>query len=65
MSCKKDLNVLLDRARSQGCTITLRRNGHYRVCLPNGSIMFCSQTPSDFRAIHKIRAHLRREGLKL
>jgi hypothetical protein len=58
----KDLGYLLDRARKQGCTVTLRNNGHYKIDTPHGPY-YCSRTPSDWRVLMKIRKDLAKRGV--
>lgn len=62
MTINRDLRDLLAEAEKDGCTVERRRNGHLRINTPNGPV-FCSSTPSDFRAVHKIRRDLRAKGV--
>lgn len=58
----KDLREILRRAQKQGCVVTERNNGHYRIDTPMGPY-YCSRTPSDWRVIMKIRKDLAKRGV--
>jgi hypothetical protein len=58
----KDLNAMLRLFERQGCAVTRRRNGHWKVIAPDGTPVYMSATPSDVRAIRKIKAFMRRHG---
>lgn len=53
------------RLRELGCTIQLRRGGHYRIDIPGGGIVFHASTPSDHRFEKNTLRDLRKAGLKL
>lgn len=55
----RELNDLLERLASEGWTISKGRK-HLRLRSPEGGLVFCSFTPSDWRAIKKIEADCRR-----
>ena len=40
--------------------ISVRGSGHYALDLGNGIVVFAAATPSDQRAIHNLRADVRR-----
>jgi hypothetical protein len=42
-----------------------RNNGHYLIQGPRKEKVYCSATPSDHRAIHRIKRDLSRAGLDL
>jgi len=44
-----------------GWSATLTRNSHIRLTHASGAIVFCAGSPSDVRAIHLVRAELRRQ----
>lgn len=64
MSNRSDVADLLAKAKEQGCKVEIRKCGHLKILTPKGPV-FCSQTPSDRRAIHKIRGDLRRAGVNV
>ena len=59
----RELESLLDLCRDNGCSVEQTKNGHWKVLPEKGNVIFISGTPSDFRAIEKIRSQLRRAGL--
>jgi len=61
----KDFRQLLTKVRESGCTIEVSRGGHYRITAPSGRFIFTSQTPSDVRALHRIRSNLRKIGVNI
>lgn len=63
MSDRSELRALQSYAERHGWTITKRRCGHLRWQSKTGAIVFTSSTPSDVRAVHKIRRDLVRNGL--
>lgn len=61
----RELDALLDICRVNGASVTKSKNGHWQV-LPadkNLGVITISGTPSDYRAIEKIRSQLRRAGM--
>ena len=60
----KPHKIFLKKLKNLGCTITVRKNTHLKIQLPNGNVVFCSNTPSDPRAQKNIIRDLRREGLQ-
>lgn len=60
----RDLRTMLDALAALGCPCSKRTNGHLRIDTPNGPV-FCSSSPSDHRALHRIRQDLRRKGVEL
>lgn len=65
MSNRSDVADLLRRAEEQGCTVTLRNNGHLKIMTPERGPVFCSKTPSDRLAIHRIRRDLKHAGVNV
>lgn len=62
----KQLRELLAQATAHGCVVSeRRRHSHFRIDTPGGGVVFCSATPSDRRAYHKIRSNLRQAGVPL
>jgi hypothetical protein len=63
----RELDALLDICRASGATVTRGKNGHWQV-LPadkKQGVITISGTPSDYRAIEKIRSQLRRAGMQV
>lgn len=58
------LRSLAEDAAKQGWRIFMRPNGHLRWESPEGAVVFTSATPTDWRAVHRVRADLRRNGYK-
>lgn len=59
-SSKRDIEQLLKVLRSQGCEVTLTRNGHWRVSRPGCNSVTVARTPSDPRALKNAKADIRR-----
>lgn len=51
-------------AQSLGWKITETGSGHMRWCAPDGTLVFTSSTPGDYRSLMNDRARLRRAGLR-
>jgi len=60
---KKVINDLMREAKRQGAEVSLTRNGHWRVRLPSGKVIFAPQSPSDYQSTWTVRRKLRRGGL--
>jgi hypothetical protein len=56
---------VLHLCEKQGCVVTLRNNGHYRIDLPNGKTVFCAATPSDHRGVKRTISRLRQYGMTI
>lgn len=56
----KELEQLIKVQRQDGWTIQLTNGGHYRWTAPSGNFFFSSQTPSDRRALQRIKQDIRR-----
>lgn len=54
------LRKLLDRCRELGASIDATANGHARITLPTGKVMFCAPHHSSSRLYRNIRAQIRR-----
>jgi hypothetical protein len=64
MSGKKDTEQLLRKLGKAGIRIEKRkRSGHWCVYCPNGEQYFLSSTPSDWRALRKIKNALGKMGV--
>lgn len=61
----KELRVIVDIAIAQGWAFEHRRNNHLVLISPTGEKVFTSSTPSDWRALMKIKAQLRRMGVNI
>lgn len=59
----RDMCPLAERARAQGWPVAWCPGGHLRWSSPAGALVYSSGSPSDWRAVHKLRADLRRHGL--
>jgi predicted RNA binding protein YcfA (HicA-like mRNA interferase family) len=57
---KHDLREVLVEAERSGWTVDHTRRGHLRLTHPNGALVYCSSTPSDYRGVKNLRALLRR-----
>lgn len=67
MSRKSDLSrrmrEVIEQAKAQGWTATLRKAGHWKLSSPGGKgSVFMSQTPSDWRAVKNNLSIMRRYG---
>lgn len=60
---KRDFKDLLEQAKRAGADVTLNGAGHYRVTAPGGEAISCAASPSDHRAVARLRSDLRRLGL--
>jgi hypothetical protein len=58
------MRQLLTKAEKAGCTVELRRAGHWKVTTPNGPV-FCAASPSDSHALKNTKAELRRRGVDI
>ena len=65
ISNNRELQKIMRVAVSEGWRLEKSNGGHIKWIRPDGFIYFSSQTPSDVRAIYKIRAALRKAGLTL
>lgn len=65
VTSNKDLRRLFRKLSDQGWEIVLRRAGHIKLIAPHGGCYFTGASPSDFRAIKKLTADLRRMGADL
>jgi hypothetical protein len=59
------MRQLLTKAEKAGCTVELRRAGHWKVTTPGGQAVFCAASPSDSHALKNTKAELRRRGVDL
>ncbi len=62
-----DITGLIAEARKQGFGVTRLRSGHLKLTPPSRAapLIIVSGSPSDYRALAKIRSQLRRAGLTL
>lgn len=61
---RSDWNQLLTRLRAQGWRVRYTKN-HLRLYGPEGQLVFCPASASDYRALRNIRAQLRNHGANL
>jgi len=59
----REFRPLVEAAVAQGWTVTPTKGGHLKFQSPKGDVVFAAGTPSDWRAMKNVRAHLRRAGL--
>jgi len=65
MGNRKELDKIIKAVVSCGWTVDKTKSCHYRFTAPNGDFFFTSSTPSDVRALHRIRSDIRKLGLDL
>jgi hypothetical protein len=65
LSPRPELRQLAARATRQGWTVRRTRGNHLRWESSFGAVIHSSITPSDGRAWRKVRAHLRRAGVRV
>lgn len=58
-----DLDQILREAEKQGCRIEQSKGNHWKIFVPNGSIIVTASTPSDYRSLRNTRARLRKAGI--
>jgi hypothetical protein len=58
-----DFTTILREARKAGAEISTRTSGHLRITAPDGRSITAARSPSDHRAVHRLRQDLRRLGL--
>jgi hypothetical protein len=61
----KEIKALVRLAQERGWSVTDTRNGHLKFQSPDGDIVFGPSTPSDWRSVKNMKAHLRRAGLPI
>lgn len=57
-----EYDELINELRRAGATVTRAGSGHWKISM-NGITVIAAKSPSDHRAIHNLRAELRRSGL--
>lgn len=65
MTSPKEIRRLLRLVEGQGCTTTKNKKNHWKVRLPDGSLVTFPGTPSDHRSMANAVALLRRKGLEI
>ena len=64
-----EIREMLRRAHEQKFRVTPTSNNHFRISTPEHyreqRCVFAPKTPSDTRGLHRVRAKLRRFGVKL
>jgi predicted RNA binding protein YcfA (HicA-like mRNA interferase family) len=61
----KEVGELVKAALAAGWQVVSTRGSHLKFTAPSGAIVFAGRNKSDWRAIHNIKARLRREGLEV
>lgn len=56
----KDARKIVEYAESKGFTASLTKASHIKLTHTSGAVVFCSGTPSDWRAKRKIEADIDR-----
>lgn len=59
-SKRKDERELRRLASDFGGQLLQTRNSHYGICLPNGEVVYCPSSPSDWRFRKNLLAQVRR-----
>lgn len=59
-SPNRDLQDLCVEAQAAGWRVDKTNGDHLKLTAPSGAFVFASQTPSDWRAVHHVRATLDR-----
>jgi len=67
MTLARDMQELMHRVRrTPGYTVRISKNGHWQVRdMDDHLLVTASSTPSDWRALKKVTAHLRQAGVPL
>jgi len=52
---------LLTEAAARGWNVKQTKGGHLKLTHENGGLIFCSATPSDFRAWRKLSSEIRKQ----
>ena len=65
MANRKELQQVIKVATKHGWIITLNKNNHYKWVAPSGAFFYSSSTPSDARALERLKRDLRRLGFDL
>jgi predicted RNA binding protein YcfA (HicA-like mRNA interferase family) len=65
MGNRKELNSIIKAVVAQGWTVEQTKSCHYRFTAPSGNFFFTSSTPSDVRALERIKSDIRKLGLDL
>jgi hypothetical protein len=65
MANRKELQVIIKVARTYGWSIDLTKNNHYKWISPSGAFFYSSSTPSDRRALERLKQDLRRLGFDI
>lgn len=63
MANRKELQQVIKVAQKQGWVIELTKKCHYKWTAPNGAFFYSSSTPSDSRALARLKQDLRHKGL--
>ena len=65
MGNRKELDQIIKAVISCGWSVEKTKNCHYRFTAPTGDFFFTSRTPSDIRALQRIKSDIRKLGLDL
>jgi hypothetical protein len=61
----REVRAILKVAQAKGCKAELRNGGHIKITAPSGEFFFMSQTPSDIRALARVKSDFKRIGIKI
>lgn len=64
MAARKDFQRVIREAQRQGWSVERTNGGHVRFRNPAGQSYFTGSSPSDFRAVRKLVADLRKMGYR-
>jgi hypothetical protein len=65
MANRKEMATIMKLATKHGWAIALNKNNHYKWTSPSGAFFYSSSTPSDRRALERLKSDLRRLGFDL
>jgi hypothetical protein len=64
MSLRKDMNVLVSKARAVGWTVQMTRNSHLEWKSPDGQhLLYSGSSPSDWRGLKNLESQLQSRGV--
>lgn len=60
----KELRILFSKAESQGWSVEFTKKCHFKMTAPNGGIVFCASTPSEYRGMKNLLSQMKKHGFK-